>query len=132
VLRASKRLLRPGGWTAFLTIFAPRDVPADRRRWARDAAPKYGWSRADHARLVRSAGFVDVEEIDCTADYHATMRAWIEQSDARADELAAVISRALLDERQRERRNALAAIEAGLQRRVMIGGRRPGRGAGDG
>lgn len=115
-------MLRPGGRTACFTIYAPRGLPLEVQRRARAAAPTYGWSRADHADLMRSAGFVDVEEIDRTSDYLATLRAWHDRSQARADDLAALIGADAFEERQAERRAAIDAVEDGIQRRVLIVG----------
>ena len=125
MLRATRRLLRPGGRTAFFTIYTPRDVPREHRRRARAAAPKYGYSRVDHTQLMRSAGFIDVEEIDRTPEYLETLRGWHDLYAAHEDELVPLISRQLFDDRQHDRRAALAAIEAGYQRRVLIVGANP-------
>ena len=121
--------MRPGGRTAFFTIFAPNDVAPSERKRARAAAPRYGWSRADHAQLMRSAGFVGVEELDCTREYAATLQAWHDVSAEHADELAALTSLDAFEDRQRERRAALAAVADGLQRRVLLVGTAPMRAA---
>lgn len=118
-------MLRPGGRTAFFTIYAPRDLPASARARARAAAPRYGWSRAEHVQLLRSAGFDDVEELDRTAEYLVTLRGWYDRSEEHAEELAALVSQERFAERQRERRAAIDAVEAGLQRRVLLTGVRP-------
>ena len=69
---------------------------------------------------MRSAGFVDVEEIDRTPEYLETLRAWYDRYEEHAAAVIALISRELFDERQEARRAALAATEAGHQRRVLI------------
>ncbi len=74
---------------------------------------------------MRSAGFRDVEEIDRTAEYRATLRAWYEVNDRHADEMRALISASAFEERQQERRDALAAVDDGIQRRVLIIGTAP-------
>lgn len=120
MLRATRRALRPGRRTAFFTIYAPGGLPRLERRRALAAAPKYGWSRVEHTQLLRSAGFVDIDELDRTADYLDTLRAWHDRSAEHADELIALTSRDVFEDRQSERRAALAAVEAGIQRRVLI------------
>ncbi|MDQ1710046.1 MAG: hypothetical protein QOG49_1431 [Frankiaceae bacterium] len=122
VLTATRRALRPGGRTAFYWIYVPRGLPPRERRRALAAAPKYAWSLSNVAQLMRSAGFVDIETLDCTDQFAQTMRAWHDRSEELADELIAVISREVFEERQSDRRAALAAIEAGVQRRELIVG----------
>jgi cyclopropane fatty-acyl-phospholipid synthase-like methyltransferase len=120
VLRATKRTLKPGGRTAFFTIYVPNNVPRSLRRQALDAAPKYGSSRAAHTQLMQSAGFVDIHETDCTAAYETTLRAWHDQTTQRADELEALWGRELFTERQADWQAAIEAVQAGWQRRVLI------------
>jgi hypothetical protein len=125
VLRALKRLLRRGGRIAFTTIFVtPGLAPAVHRR-AQRSGPRAVASRADQVQLLASAGFVDVDEIDVTAEFATTARAWLTEWDAHADELAALESRSAFVERQRDRRRQLAAIEDGLLRRGLFSATRP-------
>ena len=127
MLRAARRLLRTGGRTAFFNIYMPRDVPLARRRMARAAAPKYGSLRVDHTTLMRSAGFVDVKELDRTPEYAETLRSWYDRYEEHRVEVIALISRETFEERQRDRLAAIAALEAGYQRRVLVLGVNPGR-----
>ena len=76
---------------------------------------------------MRSAGFTDLDELDCTEAYLTTLRGWHDGSMARADELIALWGRQLFDERAADRRASIAAVEAGWQRRVMISAARPTR-----
>lgn len=125
VLKGTRLALRPGGRTAFFWIYVPRGLPPRERRRALAAAPKYAWSRSDVTQLMHSAGFVDVEALDYTSEFAATMRAWHDRSEEHADELIALMSRDVFGERQSDRRAALAAIEAGVQRRELVVGTRP-------
>jgi hypothetical protein len=72
--------------------------------------------------LVRSAGFTDVEAFDRTTEYRETLRAWHDRYQEREHEVVSTIGRQLFDERRRDRLAAIAAIEAGQQRRVLIVG----------
>ncbi len=81
--------------------------------------------RSDHDSLLRSAGFIDVEEIDLTEPFAETTRSWLVESDRRADELAALYPPGGFDERQAKRRAQLAGIEAGLLRRSLFTARSP-------
>ena len=72
VLRACRRLLRPGGRIGFYTIVeSPGLSPAARRR-ARAAGPRAVAIRSVHQRLLRAAGFKDITEIDVTPAFAAT------------------------------------------------------------
>ena len=117
--------MKPGGRTAFFTIYVPSEVSRTERRRALAAAPKYGWSRTSHAQLMRSAGFVDIEETDYTEQYHETLRGWHDHSAQRSTELVKLWGRQLFTERQADRRASLEAIEAGWQRRILISATRP-------
>jgi hypothetical protein len=81
--------------------------------------------RSDHQGLLRSAGFVDVTEIDLTPAFRATAAAWLAESQAHAGELALLEPPGAFVQRQAERRAMLAAIDAGLLRRALLFARRP-------
>lgn len=126
MLRALKRLLRPGGGRiAYTTIYvAPGLAPAERRR-AQRSGPRAVASRAEQTQLLVSAGFVDVDRLDLTAAFATTARAWLTEAEEHADELAAVEAPGAFEERQRERRNQLAAIDDGLLCRGLLSAARP-------
>jgi len=125
VLRALKRLLRPGGRIAFTTIFVtPGLAPAAHLR-ARRSGPRAVASRSRQPRLLASAGFVDIDEIDVTAEFAATAGAWSKEWEANADQLALLEPPGAFAERQRERRRQLAAIDDGLLRRALYSASRP-------
>ncbi|GEL20250.1 hypothetical protein [Pseudonocardia asaccharolytica] len=120
MLRASRRVLRPGGRTAFFTIHvAPGLSPAARRR-AAEAGPPAVTSHGNYRNLMRSAGFVEVEEHDVTAAYLETARAWLRHVEDAADDLAAVEPPGLVADRLARRREVVAAIESGLLRRSLL------------
>ena len=124
MLRACRRLLRPGGRTAFTTILeAPGLAPAARRR-ASAAGPRAVAMRSDHQRLLRAAGFQDITELDVTAAFRATAAAWLAESDAHADQLARLEPPGAFAQRQADRRAMLAAIDGGLLRRALVFARR--------
>jgi hypothetical protein len=127
VLRALRQLLRPGGRVAYTTIYVtPGLSPAERRR-AQRSGPRAVASRSDQTRLLRSAGFVDIDLLEVTAEFAATARAWLAEATTHADALAAAEAPGAFEERQRERRVQLAAIDDGLLRRGLLSATRPPR-----
>jgi hypothetical protein len=120
VLRALRRLLRPGGRIAFTTIYVPPDLSPTARRRARRAGPRAVGSRASQVRLLETAGFVDVDEVDLTDAFIDTQREWLDARARHREELAALEPPGAFDQRQDDHRGQLAATEAGVLRRSMF------------
>lgn len=128
MLRALKRLLRPGGRIAYTTIYVtPGLTPAARRR-AQRSGPRAVASRSEQAGLLVSAGYTDIDEVDLTAEFTTTARAWLTEAEIHAEALAAAEAPGAFAERQRERRAQLTAIEDGLLRRGLFSASRTVRG----
>jgi hypothetical protein len=119
-LRGSRQVLKSGGRTAFFTIYVPGGLSGQARRRALAAAPHYGWSRVSNVQLMRSAGFAEIDETDCTDRYLKTLRGWYDHSSDREDELVSLWGADLFKERQEARSAAIEAVQDGLQRRVLI------------
>ena len=126
MLRALKRLLRPGGRIAFTTIYVTPGLPPAARRRAHRSGPRAVASRADQPQLLASAGFVDVDEMDLTGEFLTTARAWLDEWDRHAEELERLEGPEAFAERQRDRRVQLRAVENGLLRRGLFSAARPG------
>jgi len=125
VLRASRHVLRPGGRTAFFTIHpTPRLDPRRRRRAHRDG-PVAVASHLSQRDLLERAGFVDIEETDCTVEFATVARAWIDQCDQHHDDLVDALGAVEVEQRQRERRAQSRAIDDGLLRRSLLVAARP-------
>jgi cyclopropane fatty-acyl-phospholipid synthase-like methyltransferase len=119
-LQATFRALAPGGRTAFTAIFPAAALAAGDRRRAVEAGPPNCGIRTSYPSLLRSAGFVDVEERDLTADYLATASRKLDVAEQFAGGMAEVLGRQAYEEMQAERRLAISAIEAGLLRRALF------------
>jgi cyclopropane fatty-acyl-phospholipid synthase-like methyltransferase len=125
VLRAARRILRPGGRMAFTTIWVtPGLEPRDRRRAVR-AGPWHVASRRPYVDLLQQAGFVDIVEHDVTAAYAATQRAWCEAEAAHADELRRLLGDQGYAAAQGERRRTREAITDGLLGRSLLAATAP-------
>jgi hypothetical protein len=83
--------------------------------------------RSDHLRLLCTAGFDGVIELDVTPAFAATAAAWLAETEPHAEELARLEAPGAFEERQADRRTMLAAIHAGLLRRVLLLARTRGR-----
>ena len=124
-LRATFQALRPGGRTAFTAIFPAAGLTAADARRAIAAGPPNCGLRASYPSLLRSAGFVDVEERDLTADYLVTLSRKLEVAEEFAEDMIEMLGRQEYDRMQAERRLAIVAVEAGLLRRAQFVARRP-------
>ena len=112
---------------AFVTIhLAPGLTSADRSR-ARGAGPRAVDTRGSHSSMLQRAGFEVAVERDVTPDFLDTARAWLRESEALTDELAALEPAGGFDERQEDRRRMIVAIEDGLLVRTLFVATRRGR-----
>ena len=103
----------------YTIVEAPGLSPAARRR-ARAAGPRAVAVRSDHHRLLGAAGFHGITELGVTSAFTTTAAAWLAESEAHADELARLEPPGAFQQRQADRRQMLAAIHAGLLRRVLL------------
>lgn len=117
--------MRRGARIAYTTISIAPDLDEAARRRARRAGPRAVSSRAGQRRLADSAGFVDVDELDVTTAFADTARAWIQGRAAHSEVLASLEGLGVFDQRQRDSRALLAAIEDGLLRRSILSAVRP-------
>jgi cyclopropane fatty-acyl-phospholipid synthase-like methyltransferase len=123
VLRAGRRLLRPGGRLAFFTISVADGLSAaDRRRAAAAGPPSPDGPHLSD--LLGRAGFTDVDEVDVTADYLTTSRAWLAARLRHRDAVRPVDPQ-MYDDRLDKGRASIAAIEDGLLRRSLHVARTP-------
>jgi cyclopropane fatty-acyl-phospholipid synthase-like methyltransferase len=125
VLRACRRLLRPGGRLVFTTIYVAPALDSARHRRAVRAGPWHVAARRPYADMVVQAGFADVVEIDVTEAYARTQCAWCAAVESRAAEVRRVISDLEFATAQADRQHTRAAIEDGLIRRSLIVATRP-------
>jgi cyclopropane fatty-acyl-phospholipid synthase-like methyltransferase len=126
-LRATRQALRPGGRTAFSVIYPTPGLPPAQARRAVEAGPPHCRLRGSYPRLLRSAGFVDIDEHDLTPAYLATARTKLAVADELADGMADMLGQQEFDDMQAKRRLAVSAIADGLLRRSRFIAQRPHR-----
>jgi ubiquinone/menaquinone biosynthesis C-methylase UbiE len=124
-LRATFRALRQGGRTAFTAIFPAPGLSAAEARRALEAGPPNCGLRTSYPSLLRSAGFVEIEERDLTPAYYATVSRKLDVAGQFAGDMIDMLGRQAYDEMQDERRLAIRAVEGGLLRRSLFVARRP-------
>jgi hypothetical protein len=120
VLRACRRILRPGGRTAFFTIFvSPGLSKRDHRRAVR-LGPRAVASNRPQSGLVAAAGFTEVEDIDVTGEFLETARRWLRFSRQSEPALRESLGDDVVDEQLADRTDMVAGIEQGLLRRSLL------------
>jgi hypothetical protein len=121
VLRATRRLLRSGGRTAFSVIHLAPDLSAEERERAVEIGPAAVSTRSPSYRhLLRSAGFVEVEQTDVTAEYRTVQRRWLDHARSMEEELAAVEAPGAFAERIEEQLATRTALDEDLLRRSLF------------
>jgi len=120
VLRALRALLRPGGRIAYTTIYVAPGLSEAQRRRARRSGPPAVASSSQPLQLLRSSNLVDIDSVDLTNEYAETAAAWVAATEANLDALAALDSRAAVEQRLRERDAHLRAIQDGLLKRGLF------------
>ena len=120
MLRACRRLLKPGGRSAFFTIFVPRGLSKRDQRRAVDLGPRAVSSDREQAELVRAAGFVQVEEVDFTPEFHETARRWLRFSREFEPALRESLGDETFDQQSADRKGMVAAIEERLLARALF------------
>ena len=125
MLRASRRLLRLGGRTAYFTIFvAPGVSKRDHRRAVRHG-PRAVSSSKEQAELLEAGGFVRPVVIDVTQDFLETTRRWLAHASELESGLRNSLGDAVFDEQQAGREEMITAVEEGLLCRALFVGTRP-------
>ena len=126
MLRACRRVLKPGGRIAYFNIFIAEHLPDEARRRIAKAGNPSVYTRSEQLGLLRSAGFVNIEATDVTDEYLRVQRAVYEANERHARALRRVQGRDVFEERQRNRLRTLEGIKAGILRRSLFVAERPG------
>ena len=93
--------------------------------------PRAVASRWKQAELLSAASFVDVRELDVTADFIRTARLWFEYGAQFEPQLREAVGNEQYNQQQSDRSTILRAIEEGLLSRALFLGRKAERQAPD-
>ncbi len=119
MLRASRRVLRPSGRLAFHAIELPPGLSAPRRRRAISIGPPAVTVRTTYPGLMRSAGFVEIDAVDLTAEYLETQRRWLASTLRHEVGLRDALGADAVRDGIERRRRTIRAIEEGLLLRTL-------------
>lgn len=125
MLRALRRVLRPGGHIAFTTIERAAGLSRAQRRRLADPAPRAVGARRPYPDLLASAGFVDIGRRDVTREFLETNDAWFTVTEPVRDRVAEVDGEEAVADRLQKWGEASEVIALGWLRRGMYWGRRP-------
>ena len=120
MLRAGKRVLKPGGVLSFFVIAVAEGLSAERHELAVAVGPQRIDATPGYSALMQTAGFEDVVHADCTSEYEATLAAWIREYERESEALEKLLGRDEFLERQELRSQTLEAVRAGLVCRFQI------------
>lgn len=98
----------------FHTIEPAPGLDGPDRRKAHRLGPPGVAVRTSYPSMLDTAGFRDVEVVDLTAEYLATVRRWVVAREEHFDELAAILGPEDVRERITNGNNTAAAISDGL------------------
>jgi SAM-dependent methyltransferase len=124
VLRACRRVLKPGGRIAYYTIYVPPDLSAADYRRITKFWPLAANGRRSPPEMLESAGFTDVHETDVTRQYGITASAWLDGRRRHYDGLEQALGEASLKGKIDEGVATLEALKIGLLRRSLLTARR--------
>ena len=124
MLRATFRVLKPGGRVGFRTILTTPGIDAAQKALAADLSPHAG-AGPGYPEMMRAAGFTRIEAIDVTTEFLATVNGWLEAWTEQEEGIVPIMGREDYEERMLRRRNVLSAVHQGVLQRQLVTGHRP-------
>jgi len=104
----------------FFTVFVPPGLSKSAHRQAARWGPRAGSSDWEQAELLRAAGFVEVEEVDFTAEFLETAQRWLRVSGEFELVLRDLLGDEAFDRQWADRKRMVAAIEERLLARALF------------
>ena len=122
MLRATLKLLRPGGRTGFFTVVPVDGLSASGYKRSIRLGPRaVSTRRRSQQRILHAAGFTDIRSEDVTAAWRETTERLLLEQERLAEALIEAVGRQTFLDRQRKLRQSLRSVDEGLlQRRLFI------------
>jgi len=108
---------------SFLVIALADGLSEEETIAAVDAGPDHVVAEPGYQALMGDAGFENIEMVDVTDEYLATLEDWIREWEAESDAIERLIGIDEFNQRQKRRRRALQAGRQGLLVRYLISAR---------
>jgi hypothetical protein len=110
---------------AFLTIEPAVGLSEAALQRAVENGPPEVAIAAPHAEMLATAGFVELQVVDVTAEFSRTQQAWTDLWSAHEEELVDLLGCEAVDQRKKDRQAMRSAIDEHLLRRTLYIARRP-------
>lgn len=126
MLRATYLVLKSGAPNCFYVITSAQDLTeADRERLRERDGNEHVESPVPYDVLLHEAGFVDIQLMDLTSAYIATLEGWKQAWEADADALIDLLGEEEFSRRMHNRTLDIANAEDGIVRRYRVYGTKP-------
>ena len=120
VLRACRRVVRPGGIMVFSVILIAPDLSAADYARAVAGGPSFVETAVAYPTMLRRAGWEITDHLDLTGAFLASVGRMLQLEEARAEEIEEVMGETRTAEQFARRRASLHALERGLLRRELF------------
>ena len=120
MLRAVRRVLKPGGMLAFYVITTPPGLSTEQRDRAATLGPERVMSKSPYRTLLERAGFETKLVEDVTDAYRDTIEALAASWADEERELRSFLGDAEFEDVQNGLRDSRRGIDEGLLRRLLI------------
>ena len=120
MLRACRKILVPGGRSAYFTIFVSPGLSRREHRRAVRLGPRAVASDRPESELLAAAGLAEVDEVDVTEEFLETARRWLRFSRELEPALRESLGDDAFDQQLTDRTDMVKAIEEGLLKRSLL------------
>ena len=119
MLRAIKRVLKPGGRHAFFVIQLRDGLTSEEATRAIDVGREYLPAGPGYLALLEQAGYTDIVAEDVTDQYLATLHDWVREWRRARDELIDLHGESEFQDRVSRWTSAADLVEEGLLQRFF-------------
>ncbi len=120
MLRACRRVLKAGAPLAFFVVAPAAGLSTRDVERAIEAGPSFVDAGPGYAKLLRQAGFADVEIVDVTDEYALTLSRAVQARETEAAQLESLVGAEVFAEGQASYRKESAAVHDGILQRYLV------------